>query len=132
MEEEREIKELRYSVERRFEFLILILVFIIAEWNTFKTLLPSDGIFTNSNGYFGTVISYVFLLYMFFEFSKKGWSKKLLRWISDVLLLLSFCCATFVGLVYINDGLVQGVKLLVLFGSGKSFFKIFRKQKQNT
>ncbi|MFM2357360.1 MAG: hypothetical protein RJA61_97 [Candidatus Parcubacteria bacterium] len=90
-------KNLLDEIERRFQFTIIVSLFLDSAWSLFLNKFTIFvGTFKNTS-FVVLVASYVFLSYLIFEVFKKKLRNKILNFISSILLVFSFCLIVVIG-----------------------------------
>jgi hypothetical protein len=96
--------EILATIERRFQFVIVLALFLPFVWDNFIKAFPSISIYISHRPYLGIIITYIFLVYFLFEFSRKEFTEKTLNVIAGSLLFLSYSLIILIGLTIDSSG----------------------------
>jgi hypothetical protein len=103
-EQEDSNKEVLATIDRRFQFLSVIAVFLPFVWSDLQNIAPATSLWLliNSKISPGVIISYTFINYLLFEIVRNYIvSKKFLRFIAMSLIALSY---TLIAVVVFGSG----------------------------
>ncbi len=80
------------TIDRRFQFIIVLALFLPFIWDDLVKIVPSiiDQLGSNRSSYIGLLITYILLSYTFFEFGRELIKDRLLEVVKETLLLLSY------------------------------------------
>ncbi len=114
---EKNIKDILTTIERRFQFVIVLALFLPSIWNDVSAILLKAIPTIADKVSFGIIIAYVLTAYILLEIFKKIITKNFLITISYILLTLSYTLVVVISFA-------SGYKIGDLVGWKLTFFTI--------
>lgn len=117
MEEEKVArKEVLDVIERRFQFVIILALFLPFVWSKLQMTAPTmvGHWADNPAAYTGLIISLAFSCYLLFEIFRKVISQRVLVRVATVLIVLSYSLIVVISLASVTGFELAGWKLVLL------------------
>lgn len=117
VEEEKIVrKEVLDVIERRFQFVIILALFLPFVWSKLQVAAPTmvGHWADNPSAYTGLIISLVFSCYLLFEIFRKIISQRVLTRVATILIVLSYSLIVVISLASVTGFALVGWKLVLL------------------
>ena len=96
-------KEMKETIERRFQFILLLALYLPVIWDKTTSILKSFSLAFDYQLILGTIITSLLLSYVFSELLKNEFTTKILSVLENLTLAASYLLVTIIGTVSLYD-----------------------------